>query len=133
MTIYKYINNGGDHMTEDLDIVKKGESFESSKPDLHKKFVNKFTLVGDAGDAEIKAAKQKKAPKTAAKKTEDTAPVEVTGEFDAALNADLQVFKHKKGWQVTDEGDPIQKGLLKKGEVDAAIQKYLDETESGDE
>lgn len=109
-----YKNEGGEHVitTEAGDIViGPGAEFSCDDPELCKKFPNKFTVVGSA---------------TPPAKPTANDPVDVTDDFQEAVDGDLTVTKEKGKWYIFDDGAAINEDGLKKKDVVATITEYLE-------
>lgn len=135
-----YINQGGQHRTEDGTLVKKGESFESPDPDLCTKFPNKFVRAADvAANTPVNAGATQSAtdtpdntgdaPDGTQTPATDEGSKDVSGDFDLSGDADgvLSVRKEKGKWNIYEKGDedPINDKPLAKGKVQAALDEYL--------
>lgn len=107
-------NIGGQHTLADGTTVEHGGTFEyeGTLAELQAKYPNKF-VAAEGGKAAAPAAPEE---------------TDVTEDFPAAKENDLQVVKTAKGWNIYDDGDdPINEKPLKKKDVQAAIDAYLAE------
>lgn len=135
--MFKYKNNGGQHVGPDGKAVNHGEEFTTEESNLCERFPGKFTLLTDAADkapdAGDKAPEPDKAPTGTGKSPEaPNAAEDVTSDFPEAEEADLVVLKEGGKWNIYD-GDPAnednrinEKPLLKR-EVGEQLAEYLGE------
>lgn len=130
----KYVNNGGAHETACGKVVANGEEFECDT-DLQALFPNKFSVVKGSPQPSERFAKFDETATTsppaatpASKKGPTPEATDVSKDFAAAEDYDVQVVRDKRGWWVLDNEEVLNtSGPLKKGGVNTFIERTFEE------
>ena len=133
---YRYKVLGGAYVDINGALHSLGEEFDSADPKLREKFPNKFQLVRESAPPppklpERKGAKGKPASTPVDKPVSGPAGklVDVTKDHPKAIEYGLRVLRDNKAgyWLVDgDDDDAINDAPLAEGDVDSAIERYLD-------
>lgn len=116
--MFTYRNNGGAHVMADGEVIAHGDTFTCDDGNIGTTFENKFERVySDQGSG------------SGTKRGIVGAAVDVTDEFEGAVENDLRVVKDKNKWFIFDGDDQVNDAGLKKSDVEAAIMAYSAESE----